>query len=667
MKRRMKLRTQIIIMLIILITIPTSVIEIYNSYKTTKTLKTHIEDSTVDNINWISEIIRENNKINRESIDMLSQDPNVISIFKNADSEKWLMGTLQSFLSTHKDVLNVFYGLKDGRMLLRPQQELPEGYDPRERDWYKSAVEKNGQIIITNPYEDAIQKGTYIITFAKAVKDSENGEIIGVVGIDVKLAQLSDKVSKLNIGNNGYAAIIDSTGTVIAHKDSKLLGKNSKTEKWIEEILASKNNKGEQVINNEKFMTYLLVEKDTSWNIVGFVPEKEITSQINKNRIISFGEAIIFLLLAIIVGAIFANNLAKPINKLLTLLNKISDGDFTVSVEKNNKLSYELELIENSFNKTIKDIVAMINNIIETSKGIKESSEALVTIMEESSAVGEEISKAVQQISEGAQEQAASLDESTKIVTTLGEEVTKAMENANSMVAASKNVRQSTTDGTIVIKSLKEAFTEAANANKELQEEIRILVDNSNKISAITDTIKAITEQTSLLALNASIEAARAGEAGRGFAVVAEEVRKLAEQSADSAQDINNVIDEIKKSVEAVLEKIDLAINLNMKSEKSVELTNSSFEIIEQAARLLQENIDNVNTSLKEISMSKDSVIQKISEIATVSQETAATTEEVSASTEEQAAGLQEVISSAEQLNQLAEKLDEMVKKFKIN
>lgn len=660
------LRNQIIILLVAAVLMPIAALTGYSLYSTSKSLNAQLKDSTMDNVNWLVEVIKESNKSNIESVNMLSQDPNATAIFINPDSEMWLGKSFESFLSTHKEIKSVYYGLNNGKMLLNPAEKLPEGYDPRQRDWYKAALESNGQAIISDPYEDAVQKGVYVITFAQAVKDSNSGQVLGVVGLDMKLTALADTIKDIKIGQNGYVTIIDKTGRIIGHKDSTLLGKTSKEEKWVEKALESKV-RGEVItIGSEKFITSSAEEKSTSWKIVGFMPEKEITNLINKERNVSLIIAVIFLVLSVGAGAIFAASTTRPILRLIDALNRISEGDFTVAIDKRKGISYEIEAISNAVNNMVQDMVAMLKNISNTSVGIKASSESLVSITQQSNAVGEEIARAVQQVSAGAQDQASSLDESSITVNELGNEVAKAIENSEGMISASKNVKTSTEDGTHIVEDLKETFTEAFNANKQLEQQILVLADNSNKISAITDTIKAITEQTSLLALNASIEAARAGESGRGFAVVADEVRKLAEQSSESAGAINKVIVDIKKSVDSVLERIQLSITLNEKSERSVKLTNSSFEIIAEASKLLEENIEKVSASLQEINSSKNTVIQKIAEVAAVAQETAATTEEVSASSEEQSAGLQEIAGSAEQLSGLAEKLDEILNKFKI-
>jgi methyl-accepting chemotaxis protein len=665
MKKKRTLRSQILVLLILAVLMPVVALTGYNLYKTNKSLKNQFKNIALDNVSWAIEVIKESNKANIESINMLAQDPNVVAILENPDSEIWLKKSFESFMSTHKDVKAVFYGLNNGKTIISPEADLT-GFDPRTRPWYKDAAQANGKAILTDPYEDDVDKGTYVITFAKAVKDSKSGQVLGVIGMDIKLSTLGGLTQNLKIGDTGYAVIFDKTGTIISHKDSSLLGKKSKDLEWAEKVVSSKESGETVAIGKDKYLSYSGTEEATGWRIAGFVPEREILAQINSDRNISLIIALIFLAVSIIAGTIFAGTITRPIVGLINGLNKISEGDFTVEINNKKGVSFEIKAISSAVNKMVQDMVVVLKNISETSLSIRNSSEALISITQQSNSVGEEVSRAIQQVSEGAQDQATSLDESSTIVSELGDEVAKAMDNSADMVAASRNVKNSTEEGTQIVEKLKVTFDESFKASKELEKQILELAEDSNRVSAITDTIKAITEQTSLLALNASIEAARAGEAGRGFAVVAEEVRKLAEQSADSAGDINKVIAGIKKSVESVLERIQSTINLNEKSEKSVMLTNSSFEIIAQAAKLLEENIAKVNDSLQEINSSKETVIQKIAEVAAVAQETAATTEEVSASAEEQSAGLQEVSGSAEQLGNLAEALDDILRKFKV-
>lgn len=666
MNKRMKLGSQIILIMFIAVLIPTLAISGINFYREKGTVENSFSVSTADNVSKVSEVIKGIAKSNMESIDMLAKDPNALAILGNPDSEQWLKKSFQSYMDTHKDSVSSYYGLNNGKMIIVPDQKLPDGYDPRQRDWYKEAVEKKGQVIITPPYEDAIEKGKYIVTFAKTVADEKSGDIIGVVAIDVKLSTLSESIASMKIGQDGYVALLDPSGKVIAHKNKDLLNKDSKSEKWIDSVISNKDGKGKVAVGNQSMIYSVMQDKATGWKIVGLVPEKELLDQVAHSRNLSLMIGIISLALAALIGYLFSNSIVKPLKKIVVVLDRIKQGDFTVKVAEDKKMSHELAVITEATNSMINDIVNMMQSVTTTSSKIRESSQSLAAITEESNAIGDEVSRAVQEIANGATSQASSLEDSAEAVGMLGEEVNKAMGDSKDMVKASFEVKEHTENGMKLVQNLSTTFEQTSQANLELAKEVEILSQNSNKISSITDTITEITEQTNLLALNASIEAARAGEAGRGFAVVADEVRKLAEQSSVSASEINTVIIEIKNSIAAVLQRIEMNKSLNAKTVESMEVTSASFESIERAIKTLEVNINKVNGALEQINLNKNTVVGKIDEVATVSQETAASTEEVSASSEEQLAGLHEVTASAEALNNLAEELDTLVSKFKI-
>jgi methyl-accepting chemotaxis protein len=666
MKNKRSLKMQIITLLVIAIALPLIIVTIYSNNTSKNNFDVMYNATTKDNLDRTSEVINNLYKSNEESINMLSEDPNAKSVLNNAACEPWLVKSLEGFLVAHKNITSVYLGVSNGKMLLAPATELPAGYDPRTRPWYKQAMENNGQVILSEPYEDASNPGCFIVTFAKTVKDIKTGAIVGVVGLDIKLDTLSALASKIKIGENGYVAILDSTGKIIAHNDPKVVGKTAKEEPWITEVLASQNNLINKNIGGKDYRIIAQKNDNSKWIIVGFASQNEILNKINSSRNMTILISIIALISASLFGTMLVGKIVKSINKLIFVLNKAKDGDFSERIEKDEKASSEINSIAEAVNDMIEGMVLVITNVLSSTKKVRESTEGLAAITQESTAIGEEVSKAMQQIADGATEQAIALDESASITNNLGDDVNKSIKDADDMISASNEVKNSTEEGIIVVSNLKEIFGKTSIANTNLAKEVEILADNSNKISAITDTIKAITEQTNLLALNASIEAARAGEAGRGFAVVADEVRKLAEQSSESASEINKVITEIKQSVSSVYEKINEASRLNEKTKESVEVTNGSFVKIESATEVLEQSMKKVMESLSSINSNKDLVVTKISEAAFVAQQTAASTEEVNASSEQQTSGLQEVVASAESLSSLAQGLDELVNKFKI-
>ena len=272
--------------------------------------------------------------------------------------------------------------------------------------------------------------------------------------------------------------------------------------------------------------------------------------------------------------------------------------------------------ITEDYIQSIESLKSICSNVNYATEGIKETSKKLALLSMESQNNGNQISTSIEKIYGELCEQNSVLNKGMKINEDLSTKLDQAILDSENMAISSIDVRTATEQGKQIIHRLNDIYMENSLANEKVSEGVLVLGHNSSKISAITGSLKAITEQTNLLALNASIEAARAGEAGRGFSVVAEEVRKLAEQSASSAVQINNVIKEIEANIKSLTEKIDSSRNLNNKTGNSIEQSNNAFKEIDGFSLVLEENIEKVIYSLAEIQEMKQAVVENATEVS---------------------------------------------------
>lgn len=203
-------------------------------------------------------------------------------------------------------------------------------------------------------------------------------------------------------------------------------------------------------------------------------------------------------------------------------------------------------------------------------------------------------------------------------------------------------------------------------SSKDFADKVKKLGSSISKISEIIKLINDISDETNLLALNASIESARAGESGKGFAVVAEEIRKLAEQSRTSSDNIGKLLNGIISETQTMVHASDNIVNEVDEQVNLLNLTNEALENIIQAVADILPTIETVTTSTLEIKRDKDVILEKVETTSSIAEEVSASSEEISASMEEINASAEEVAGTAFELSDMTKAMISSVNQFKI-
>lgn len=376
--------------------------------------------------------------------------------------------------------------------------------------------------------------------------------------------------------------------------------------------------------------------------------------------------AIIFtVLIGMIIAITIARKTTKPIKEVVKKLEELSsnEGDLTARLNVDSK--DEVGQLANAFNTMIDSIQNLVKNVKLTTIEVASSSEQLSASAEQSSNATNQITQAIQAIALGTEQQVRQA-ESSKIATN---DMTRSIQFiadasttvSNSSIAASKVAEEG---NEAVLKSIEQMDFIQKSVNTA-GSKIKELDTLSNGIGQILDVITTIAEQTNLLALNAAIEAARAGEAGKGFAVVADEVRKLAEESKDSAYKITSLIKEIQSNTTD-------AVDFMNKGEKEVQsgimLVNEAgkaFERISNSVQQVTQQIQEVSDASKQLTSGTEKIALSIENLASISKESSDVAQNVAASSEEQLASIEEIASSAGNLSLTAEQLQSLVSKLK--
>lgn len=587
--------------------------------------------------------------------------------FVNSDKDESYLAIasmLKDVKESDNDIFSTYFASVDDKFEIYPSEKMPDGYKASDRDWYKQAIEHKDQVIITLPFKSA-QTGKNVVAIAKAVE--KDGKLVGVCAMNVSLDTITEKISTKKIGNTGYIFVSDIDGkNMIAHKNKDLIGTDvaSKQSFW-EDV--KNNNAGfltYEFNNTKKFGVYG-TNPTTGWKVVATLDENEVTNDTNSILTTTVYISLVILIICIMLSLFLSKGIAQNIKKLKEVFEKASKGDLTASINLSTKDEF-MELSQ-SFNDMISNISKLIENVTASSKTVLETSSNLANMSEEVTASIEEVAKSIEDVSHGAVNQSHNAQHGVLEMNKLSGKLDEINENSHEMDQLSANTKELGSKGLSMIDTLIEKSDKTKNATDEVNGIVQEMAENTKTIDTISEKISQITEQTNLLALNASIESARAGEAGKGFAVVAEEIRKLAEQSKVSTEEIKEIIVNIRNKSDKATGAIIAAENIAKEQELAVSKTLEIFNEIIESIGVMSAKVNEVKASVVDINRSKQSVIAEIENISSISQETAAASEEVSASTEEIDSAMVRFTKHAEELQSLSEMLGEELARFKIN
>lgn len=393
--------------------------------------------------------------------------------------------------------------------------------------------------------------------------------------------------------------------------------------------------------------------------------KNESKTSVNFSQVIAISMLIISILVGISIIVLVRKVITLPLGKLMIGATSISKGDLTQE-NLNFKAADEIGQLGRIFDDMKQNLRSIIGSIQGNSEHLSAAAEQLSASSEEITATTDDITNQVAMAADFANtssrastESATAMDETAQGVQRIAEasqQLHNASIDASSHAVAGKNTLEKAQSQMNVINS----------STVSVNELVQKLAKQTAEIEIITKAITDITDQTNLLALNASIEAARAGEHGKGFAVVAEEVKKLAEQSKESANSIVELTAEISSDTAAVEKAVENAITSVKDGVSIITEAGESFEQIVSSVSHMTEQIQEVSATAEQLSASAEEVSASISEIAHGSSTSADGLNSIAAAMQEQAATMQEVSGVAVTLSDSAVSLQSEVQQFRV-
>ncbi len=529
-----------------------------------------------------------------------------------------------------------------------------------------SVKETVGKLNISNRvyFQDALQGKTVISQplMSRDINDkaviiatpllNSSGKPAGVLYADLPAKDIiASTIEGVHIGKTGFAYILDKGGLMLAHPDYKLVQEfDEKTTEWGRKVLAAPQGALHYTTSAgiERLLNFRK-DPESGWIAVSTLDVSEISEATSSIRNISLG---IMLVGAVLVGLIIFLVTRPIIKDLLHGVNyakAVAGGDLDTPFTR--QRSDELGTLFTALNAMVEHLKKLIASAHQESENAKEQSRKAQEAMEQAekasqealgktqamlaaadrleqvgsvvSSASTELSAQIEQSDRGAAESAQRLSEAATAMNEMNATVQEVARNASSASAASISTREKAEAGAQVVEKAVHSIEDVHAKSLALKDDMALLNEHSQDITRIMGVISDIADQTNLLALNAAIEAARAGEAGRGFAVVADEVRKLAEKTMASTQDVGNAIRSIQESTAQSMSAVDEAVQ---RIGEATELANQSGQALQEIVETVEATADQVNaiaTASEEQSAASEEINQSIVQVNDMSRQTA--------------------------------------------
>ena len=479
-----------------------------------------------------------------------------------------------------------------------------------------------------------------------------------------------------NVGVEGisssYAYIVSSDGTMLYHPTAEKIGKS--VENAVIKGVVSELKNGQKPENKvvtydfngvNKYAAYN-ISKDQSKIVVISADESEVLQPVNNMMKLAVFALIVVVVIVSAIGAVITEIALRPIIRVSQIVQKMADLDFSENenTEKMKKRKDETGVMTRSVALLREELVDLLEGIQKQSVQLFKTSANLDGDSDETQKMVEQVDRAVGDIATGATSQAQETQNATENVIAMGNMIEDA--EAERLNGNAQRMKDSSDQAMQILKELNEINDRTKQSIEEVYTQTNITNESVQKIKEATVLIASIAEETNLLSLNASIEAARAGEQGKGFAVVASQIQKLAEQSNESASQIdeitNALISDSTKSVETIAQVRDI---MNEQSEK-MEKTDSMFRQVNTGVDHAMDSVNTITEKTELLNQSREKIIDVVQNLSAIAEENAASSQETSASITQVNTVVTDISDNASGLKDIAYHLENDVKRVQL-
>lgn len=476
----------------------------------------------------------------------------------------------------------------------------------------------------------------------------------------------------INDLDSSYAYVVDSDGTMIYHPDESKIGQpveNAAIKQVVADLEAGKEQQKGLVIYEfrgaEKYAAYYVTSNKAAILVIT-ADRGDILSAKDAIYARAGGAAIIIFIVLGIISFLIASKMTRPIVEITNVIKRFSSLNFAESPTtiRISKRKDETGQMARAIGDLREKLVTIVSQIKSQSELLYNASTELDTNASHTTSTVGNVETAVNEIATGATNQASETQKATDDIVNMGNMIEHTNSQVENLTSTANLMRESSEEAAATLKELDNINQQAIASIDVIYEQTNITNISALKIKEATTLISSIAEETNLLSLNASIEAARAGEAGRGFAVVASQIQKLADQSNESANQIDQIIHALIEDSEKAVKTMDeVKTIMNLQSE-NVHKTGQVFEQVRDGISSSISGVGEIATRTTQLDKARGDVVDVVQNLTAIAQQNAASTEETSASVMEVSNVMQEIMENANRLKEIASILEENMNSF---
>ncbi|MBA9083653.1 methyl-accepting chemotaxis protein [Fontibacillus solani] len=524
--------------------------------------------------------------------------------------------------------------------------------------WLDKVIEANGEIV----YIPAQKKGLFDLNseptmmIGRLLKNLNNPEKEYIVLLEVRDQELSGVLANISLAESSQIMLISSDNDIVHIEDSNLLGSKS----TIHISDNGEESKGSLFVKDEHGKDQLVVYKQnelSKWNVVGVAPVSELVKETSSIIQITIIIIVLSALLSVAIGMFVIRMVGRPLQKLSSLMEEGEKGNLSVRTDFRGQ--DEIGKLGQSFNQMMEQISVLVNKTNDSAQHVLHTAFELSEVSQKSSTMAREVSVAIEEIAQGAMELSIEAEKEMTYAENIGLNMDNVIDSNSKMEESADRVYQISSQGTEYMNELILKTNSTEELTSSMIGKVDRLKESTISIHKILEVLKAMTQQTNILSLNASIEAVRAGAAGKGFMVIADEIRNLSDQSKDSISIVQTITSDIQREVEETVELLLTASPLLTEQIHSVKEAATIFDHVREEMDLFIQHNEVSTTSIKELNQSQLVLSESISNVSAVAEQSSASSEEVASIASEQLNSSEKLVILSDKLADLSESLKE--------